>query len=64
MTDRIKGLTVSLTDDIREDDCQLIFDTIMMIKGVGDVQTYVADCDDYFARDRIKHEIRDNIFKL
>jgi len=64
MTDRIKGLTVSLTDDFREDDCEAIINAIKMIKGVGHIQTHVADPDDYFVRKRVKNEIRDKIFDI
>ena len=64
MTDRIKGLTVSLTHDIRDDDCEEIINAIKMIKGVGGVQKHVTNQDDYFARTHVKSEIADRIMKI
>lgn len=47
MTDRIKGLSVSLTHDIRDDDCQAIIDAIKMVKGVEAVEMHVTTSDDW-----------------
>ena len=63
MTDRIKGLTVSLTQDIRDDDCQPIIDAIRMIKGIEDVALHVTEIDDWMARKHVKGELRDIIFE-
>jgi hypothetical protein len=63
MTDRIKGLTVALTHDIREDDCQSIIDAIKMVKGVEGVETHVAGPMDYIAKQQVKSELRDKIFE-
>jgi len=63
MTDRIKGLTVSLTHDIRDDDCQAIIDAIKMVKGVEAVEMHVANSDDWFARKHVKSELRDKLFE-
>ena len=63
MTDRIKGLTVALAQNIREDDCQPIIDAIKMIKGVEGVILHVADPMDYIAKQQVKNELRDKIFE-
>ncbi len=63
MTDRIKGLTVSLTHDIRNDDCQAIIDAIKMVKGVEAVEMHVTDLDDWMARKHVKSELRDIVFE-
>ncbi len=61
MADRIKGLTVSLTHDIRDDDCQSIIDAIKMIKGVEEVETHIADAVDWIARKQVKGQLREII---
>jgi len=63
MTDRIKGLTVSLTHDIRDDDCEETIQAIKMIKGVADVSMHVSDDMDWMARKHVKEELRDLIFE-
>lgn len=63
MTDRIKGFTVALTHDIRDDDCERIVDAIKMIKGVAGVAVHVADPSDYMARKQVKSELQDKIFE-
>jgi hypothetical protein len=64
MTDRLKGLTVAFTSDIRDDDAKCIIDAILMIKGVECVSTSVANSEDYMNRQQVKREIRDSICKL
>ncbi len=59
MTDRIKGLTVALTHDIRDDDCETIIHAIAMIKGVEKVEMHVADTVDWMARAHVRYELRD-----
>ena len=49
MTDRIKGLTVTIQPNMREDDAEAIISAIQMVKGVIDVKTHVADCDHHMA---------------
>ncbi len=63
MTDRIKGLTVSLSYDIRDDDCQPIINAIRMIKGIEDVEMHVTDVHDWIARKHVKSELRDIVFE-
>ena len=63
MTDRIKGLTVSFTHDIRKDDCEAIINAIQMIKGVAAVKANVTDSGDWMARQHVKSELRDLIFE-
>ena len=64
MTDRIKGLTVSLTQDIREDDCQRIVDAISMINGVGSVVPLITDHNDWLAREHVREEVKEKVLKL
>ena len=62
MTDRIKGLTVSFTHDIRDDDCQCIVDAIRMVKGVSAVEMHVSDQGDWFARQHVKSELKEKFW--
>lgn len=63
MTDRIKGLTVVLEQDVREDDIESTVEAIKHIKGVLDVKTVVSTSDDYFARARVRRELSAKLFQ-
>lgn len=43
MTNRIFALSVALTDNIREDDVQVLVAAIKLLRGVLSVETHVAD---------------------
>jgi hypothetical protein len=49
MTDRIKGLSVTLRPDMRDDDAERVISAIRLLSGVIDVCPHVADLDHYFA---------------
>lgn len=57
MSDRIKGLTVTLEPNIRDDDAQPIIDAIRLIKGVIDVRPHVEDSDHHMAITVAKRDI-------
>jgi hypothetical protein len=61
MTDRIKGVTVTLDENIREDDAEAILNAIRMIKGVIDVDAHIADINHYMAVAQAKNEIRQDM---
>ena len=64
MTDRVKGFIVTLDKDYREDDVEIIKQTIGMIKGVLDVTDVKTDIDDHMNRQRVVIDIQDKIFKV
>ena len=64
MTDRIHVLTVVLEADTKEDDAQLLADAIRRYRGVTSVGLNVADATAYFAQQRARHEVRDEIMKI
>lgn len=64
MTDRIKGIVVTLDRDYRDDDVRAILDAIRMIKGVVAVAPQVSTSDDWMARRRVQHQLRDRIYKM
>ena len=64
MTERVKGFTVTLERDIREDDFQRILEAVEMITGVLHVEPVLVTHDDFMIRQRLKNDITKNILKL
>ena len=64
MTDRIKGLVITLDHDYRTDDVDTIVNAIMMVKGVANVSKSVASPDDHMNRARIVYKLRQNVLDL
>ena len=64
MTDRYKSLIVTLTHDIRDDDCERIIQAIEMIQCVLKVEGNVARSDDYEAQERVRRELRKKLFEV
>jgi len=64
MTARVKGFTVTLERDIREDDFQRIKEAVEMIKGVLHVEPVLVTSEDFMIKQRIKHDVTMNIIKL
>jgi hypothetical protein len=62
MTDRIKGFTVVLDKDIREDDFEVYFQSISLMKGVQQVIPHEAGHEDAIADMRAKNEIRNKLY--
>jgi len=64
MTDRVKGFTVTLEKDIRIDDVEVILNAVKMIRGVAHVEPSIKTSDDHFARERVKMEMREKIWRI
>jgi hypothetical protein len=64
MTDRIKGFTITLEEDIRIDDIKMIMEALQMVKGVAAVEPSIVNTDDIMARARVKYELRDKFAKF
>ena len=64
MMDRIKGLTVALDQDYREDDAQGIINAIKLIKGVANVAPIQSHGEDFINRQQIKTEIAGEIQRI
>jgi len=64
MTDRVKGFTVTLAEDVRIDDIEATMDAIRMIKGVVDVQPCVTDSNDHINRMQILSRVRTKFIKF
>jgi hypothetical protein len=63
MTDRVKGLIVTLDKDYRDDDCEAITNAIRQIRGVLAVDLKVANCDHHMAVTRARAELLEKIWK-
>jgi hypothetical protein len=61
MTDRVKGLYVTLDRDMRTDDVDCVMQAIQMVKYVSSVthEGLVTDVEDHYARERIRRELSD-----
>lgn len=64
MTDRLKGLVVTLDQDYRIDDAEAIVNAIRQIKGVLSVSTSIATGEDYFNRERIRYELGEKLWAI
>lgn len=64
MTDRVKGLIVTLEHDIRIDDIEAIEHAINMIKGVISVTPNVTSSDDHINRERIRYEYKNKLYNF
>ena len=64
MANSIKGFTVTLKQDIRDDDFQRILEAVEMINGVGHVEPSITTHDDHMNRTMIKLELRKNLLDL
>lgn len=64
MTDRIKGLTVVLERDFREDDVEALINAILVMRGVKHVVPHVAEAEDFVVRTRTISEIEKDVAKV
>ena len=64
MTDRYKGLVVTLERDVRSDDAQPIIDAIKQIRGVLSVAPSVVCIDDHMNRARIAEDFIAKLYKV
>jgi hypothetical protein len=61
---RIKGFTVTLERDIKQEDFQRILEAVEMTKGVLHVEPVLVTHQDHIIRMRLKNDITRNILKL
>lgn len=66
MTTRIKGFTIVLEKNFREDDVEVevIKQALQMIKGVSSVDPIVANVDDFVVEQRVKSELRNKFYEF
>lgn len=63
MTDRVKGFTVTLNQDYRDDDVEAILNAVRMINGVAHVEPSIVTSEDHMNRQMIRNIIREKIYK-
>jgi len=64
MTDRIKGLTVILEKDVREDDLEVFIQAISLMKGVQQVIPREANHEDIIQEMRTKSDMKSKIYEF
>lgn len=64
MTTRLKGFTVALEQDIREDDAEAIKNAIESLRYVQAVKPIEADSTDWINRSRIKMELTEKLYAV
>jgi len=62
MTDRVKGFTVTLENDIREDYVEVILNAIKMVKGVATVEPVKATTHDQIIKTRVTLDLRKKFY--
>lgn len=63
MSTRYKGATVIFDRDIHEDDIELVLNAFRLIKGVGTVKPVETLSEDYWARERIRHDTQMKLYE-
>ena len=61
MADRIRHLTITLDEDIRDDDIEPIVSAIKHVRGVASVERHVVKAEDHLARHVVRAEIRQKL---
>jgi len=61
MTDRIRHLTVTLDEDMRDDDITLIVSAIEHVRGVANVLPNIVTCQDHLARQAVRAEVQERL---
>lgn len=64
MTTRLKGFTVVLEEDMREDDAEPLRLAIAQMRGVLSVAPVEKDIDDYFAMERVRRELGMKLWEI
>ncbi|MGG4434406.1 hypothetical protein AAXE64_07580 [Priestia megaterium] len=64
MSNRVKGLYVSFSEDLHEETVEYITNAIKMIKGIQDVSSNVVNPDDWMNRKRIAVEFKEEIYNV
>ncbi len=64
MSDRIKGFTVVLDRDYKDEDAEHLKHAIEMIRGVVKVAPSVVDPDDFMNRQKVAWEFREKLIEV
>lgn len=58
MSDKANGFIVTLEEDFRLDDLELLMQTIRFMRGISNVEANIVDPNDWINQQRIKSELR------
>lgn len=64
MTNRLKGFTITLEQDFREDDIERLKNALEMHKGVLHVEPVLVTAEDHFNRTRIRLELIQKMLEI
>lgn len=64
MADRVKGFTVTLEEDIRDEIAEEILNAVRMVKGVAHVEPSITTPEDHMNRQMVKNELSEKLFKV
>lgn len=64
MSERVKGVVVTFNEDMHEEDAAVIIAAFRAFRCVASVVPGTVDFDDVMNRERAKHEIRQEIWKV
>lgn len=62
MTDRLKGFIVTFAEDIRDDDAEALLGLLRQSSWVVSVDPMVSGPEDHMARQRVQHELKEQIW--
>jgi hypothetical protein len=64
MSDRVRGFTVILERDIRDEDFEAIRQAVLIVKGVAKVEPEIVSGSDHINRQAIKWELRRKVLEV
>jgi hypothetical protein len=64
MTDRLKGFTVVLEQDLRDDDAEPLKAAIAQMRGVLEVRPVLTSNEDHWARIRVRNELKSLLYRV
>lgn len=63
MTDRVRHLTITLDEDMRDDDLDPILSAIQHVRGVSSVERHVVTAQDHLARQAVRAEVQQKLLE-
>lgn len=64
MTDRVKGFTVALNENVRIDDVESLRLAMLHLNGVLDVQPLIHTPNDWIVQMRVRRELGEKLWQL
>lgn len=64
MSNKIASFTITLKDDIDEEQAEMIKTALLLIRGVIAVEPNVSNCELYMAESRAKYKLLDKMLEI